>query len=183
MARQKRPPSSSDGRSKRFGHRCVQNTTQSSKPRVSHSETSGEKVKVLARTNRTAVQLYTTGIWPSIACGVRQYGLSPSELEKFEAQPAAAYSCVAGHQDCPVTAIGIGMGQQHQPRHPSRPLDFLLVAPTSPNSLKGVEASSFSSPIRQVSMEASTWHHVERRCKVNGLGLDSTRTRLMEIIC
>ena len=54
---------------------------------------------------RKAVTLYTTVIWPSIADGLEQYGLSP----------AAVCSGVGGHQSCLVTAIEIGVGQQHNP--------------------------------------------------------------------
>ena len=74
----------------------------------------GSRVKVLARKNRKAVMLCTTGLWPSIACGVEQYGLSPTDLKQFRAT-AAACSGVGGYQNCPVTAIEIGIGQHQNP--------------------------------------------------------------------
>ena len=46
-------------------------------------------MKMLARKTRNAVMLYTTGIWPSIAHGVEQYGLSPTDLKQFRATAAA----------------------------------------------------------------------------------------------
>ena len=78
---------------------------------------------------RKAVTLYTTGIWPSIAYGLEQYGLSPTELKQFR-DTAAVCSGVGGDQSCLVTAIEIGVGQQHNPSiHSSTSLHFLLVAP------------------------------------------------------
>ena len=74
----------------------------------------GSRVKVLARKNPKAVKLYTKGIWPSIAYGVEQYGVSPTDLKQFQTT-AAACSGVGGYQHCPVTAIEIGMGQHQNP--------------------------------------------------------------------
>ena len=48
-----------------------------------------KKAKVLARKNHKAVKLYTIGIWPSIAYGVEQYGLSPKDLKQFRSTAAA----------------------------------------------------------------------------------------------
>ena len=70
------------------------------KPKDSRSKASGEKVKVLARKNRRAVKLNTTGTWPSVAYGVDQYGLSPTDLKQFRSTAAA---------------VEIGMRQQHNP--------------------------------------------------------------------
>ena len=68
----------------------------------------------VARKNRKAVKLYTTGGWPSIAQGVEQYGLSGTRMKLFR-NTAAACSGVGGYQACQVTTIGVGMGQQHNP--------------------------------------------------------------------
>ena len=59
---------------------------------------------------RKAVNFYTSGIWPSIAYGVEQYGLSPTDLKQPRAT-AAACAGVGGCQSCPVTTVEIGMGQ------------------------------------------------------------------------
>ena len=48
------------------------------------------------------------------AYGVEQYGLSPTDLTQFRST-AVACSGDGGHQACPVSAIEIGMGQQHNP--------------------------------------------------------------------
>ena len=62
-----------------------------------------KKVRMLARKNHKAVKLHATSIWPSIAFGVEQYGLSPTDLKQFRST-AAACSGVGGHQSCPATA-------------------------------------------------------------------------------
>ena len=87
-------------------------STRNLKPRAARRP--GSRVKVLARKNRKAVKLYTTGIWPSIACGVEQHGLSPTDLKQVRAAPAAC-SEVGGYQNCPVTAIEVGIFQHQNP--------------------------------------------------------------------
>ena len=112
-AESKRPPSSRGGCSTRFGHRCSQRRqkmTESPKPKVTRSKTSGKNVGT--ENPRKAVKRFTTGNLPSIAIGVEQYGLSPTVLKTIS---KAACSGVGGYQACSVTAIEIGTGQQHTP--------------------------------------------------------------------
>ena len=88
----------------------------------------GSRVKVLARKNRKAVKLYTTGIWPSIAYGVEQYGLSPTDLKQFRAT-AAACSGVGGLSTLPSHRYRNWSGPAPKFSSTSAPLHFLLVAP------------------------------------------------------
>ena len=60
---------------------------------------------------RKAVTLYTTGVCPSIANGLEQYGLSPTELKQFRDTAAVCSGVSLAH----VTAIENGVGQQHNP--------------------------------------------------------------------
>ena len=74
----------------------------------------GSRVKVLARKNRKAVKLHTTGIWPSITYGLEQYGLWPTDLKQFRATAATCWG-VGGYQNGPANTIEIGMGQHQNP--------------------------------------------------------------------
>ena len=86
------------------------------RPATSYSvrQNVGETGKSVSTENRRAVKHHTTGIWPSIAYGVEQYGMSPTDLKQFRST-AAACSGVGGHQSCLVTTIEAGMGQQYNP--------------------------------------------------------------------
>ena len=141
----------------------------------------GSRVKVLARKNCKAVKLYTTGIWSSIAYGVEQYGLSPTDLKQFRAT-AAACSGVGGYQHCPVTAIEIGMGQHPNPAVQARLCIFswrFCLWDENSDMHQTVQKAwrRVHSRLRGAKKptESRARTHVECNCDSDGFGLDPLR--------